>query len=517
MRERGAAVTKTITSLMTRENLFLALILIGSFLLRAYRMGEAFGGFHGFNEAFYAIYAQKYLSRPITDLLVGAQDFNNPPLFTLLVYLSFKFFGVSEFSARLVPVLFGVLSVFFTYRVGSLLYNERIGLISALVMAFNPAYIIVGRNVQIDAVFVCFILIAAYYYLKSTGASDVRNKCLAGLFLGLGAYAKQPALLFLGVIVLWEIGKNWDFSWLKWSFAYLIIIPFLVSLPWFVYHSIINPEVVTGVQSARIASLRFPNLAFLRLYFLNEVVWMFSPVVFVIVIAGIVFLFWERSDEDKLILWSLGVYTLFYFFFHQHSYYLLPIVPFACMAGAKFIYSMKSELVFVFILSAILATSIFYSVLLLAGHEYGYHEFKDLGEIIEREAGTQDVVIQVTETLSGSYGPLVEYYVPEAKVTVVDTPKKESQKTYFLDFWWFLNVDSKKGGVYATYRTIYFPTAFGYVFYQTPPSNHFFTQGKIKTLRVSSVTDFGFTRLEVPSLLLIDLDEYKGDIEVTSR
>ncbi|MDI6891755.1 MAG: glycosyltransferase family 39 protein [Actinomycetota bacterium] len=509
---------RRIASLASRENLPLALILIGSFLLRAYRMGEAFGGFHGFNEAFYTLYAQKYLARPIYALLTEATDFNNPPLFSYLLFLSFKLFGVSEASARLVPIVFAVLATYFTYLVAVKLYGRRVGLLSAMLVAFNPAFVIVGRNVQIDIVFVCFILIALYYYLKSKEAADLKNKCLAGLFLGLGILAKQPAILLLGIIVLWEISRDWNFTWFKKSFLCFALIPFLLPLSWFIYHLIANPKRLITEQTIRAGSIRPPNLLFFQKYFIGESFWMFSPLVFVLVVLGIGLLLYRRNHSDKLILLTLAVYTSFYFFFHQHTYYLLPIVPFACIAGATLIDSMKSRLIFVFVLSIPLITSVFYSVLLLAGHKYGYNHFKNLAMVVEKEAGTKSAAILITDTFDAEYGPLVEYYLPWAKVTTKeDVVFGKGKKVYFLAPWWVLNLDPSSLGVQNISRTMYLPTAFGYVFYQAPSSDHYFAQGKLKVVKVGAFTDFGFTRVKVPFLTLVDLDKYKRSIEASNR
>jgi 4-amino-4-deoxy-L-arabinose transferase-like glycosyltransferase len=131
----------------------LAAILVISIAIRAYRIGEAFGGFHGFNEAFYALNAQGHMNRVLT-LFTSPSDFNNPPLFTFLTIISFKLFGVSEILARIVPILSAILAIIYTYRQGVVLYDQKVSVAAAALLGVNPAHVLLGRNVQVDSLLV---------------------------------------------------------------------------------------------------------------------------------------------------------------------------------------------------------------------------------------------------------------------------------------------------------------------------------------------------------------------------
>src|ERR1700750_2539533 len=65
----------------------------------------------------------------------GNAYIDKPPLIFWTAALSFKLFGISNFSYKLPSLLFTFLGLFSTFRLGKLLYNEDTGFYAALVMA----------------------------------------------------------------------------------------------------------------------------------------------------------------------------------------------------------------------------------------------------------------------------------------------------------------------------------------------------------------------------------------------
>ncbi|MCJ7498507.1 MAG: glycosyltransferase family 39 protein, partial [candidate division Zixibacteria bacterium] len=80
------------------------------------------------DEAFYAETAGEMLSHHsfITPLIFEKPQFEKPPLFYWLLILSFKLFGISTFSVRLVPAIFGIIGVLGTYLFMKKIFDERI-------------------------------------------------------------------------------------------------------------------------------------------------------------------------------------------------------------------------------------------------------------------------------------------------------------------------------------------------------------------------------------------------------
>jgi mannosyltransferase len=72
----------------------------------------------------------------------------HPPLFVALLYLLFKGFAPSEYSARLLPLFGSVLAFPLLYRYTADLLNKRVALIALLLLAFSPFHIFFSQDAR---------------------------------------------------------------------------------------------------------------------------------------------------------------------------------------------------------------------------------------------------------------------------------------------------------------------------------------------------------------------------------
>ncbi|MBU1104349.1 glycosyltransferase family 39 protein [Candidatus Parcubacteria bacterium] len=100
--------------------------------------------------------------------------------------------------ARFITVLFATATVYFVYRLGRDSFGEKVGLLSALVLAFFPTHVINSHYFSPDII-ATFFGVASIYFLS-------RRKLLASsIMVGLGIGTKYyPAILavFLGLGIL---------------------------------------------------------------------------------------------------------------------------------------------------------------------------------------------------------------------------------------------------------------------------------------------------------------------------
>ncbi len=64
----------------------------------------------------------------------------HPPLFYILYKLVLPLWGISEFGARFIAVVFGLLTIPLLYRLGHLMFNRQAGLLAAMLLAVNPLH-----------------------------------------------------------------------------------------------------------------------------------------------------------------------------------------------------------------------------------------------------------------------------------------------------------------------------------------------------------------------------------------
>jgi len=89
---------------------------------------------------------------------------NHPPLFAVLLSFSFQAFGVHEWSARLVPLLFSVLSLLMLFGVCRLVSGLRPALIAMALMAATPMAAYFGAFVDVQSSPVLFIALVIFYF-----------------------------------------------------------------------------------------------------------------------------------------------------------------------------------------------------------------------------------------------------------------------------------------------------------------------------------------------------------------
>ena len=94
---------------------------------------------------------------------------NHPPLYWLLASAWGKTFGFDEIGLRSFSILClaGVLALI--YRLGSLLYNQRVGWLACLLLAFSPYGLTYGHNARyyaLSAALSLLAVLAAYQYFK---------------------------------------------------------------------------------------------------------------------------------------------------------------------------------------------------------------------------------------------------------------------------------------------------------------------------------------------------------------
>lgn len=147
------------------EIFILILIVIISFFLRFYGVGDL-----GFNND-EAIYVAQAAS--LADYEEFREHFSifraHPLLMQFFVSLSLSLLGISEISARLIPVLMGTGIVFLSYFIAKFIYSKKVAIVSAIIIALLPYHIIISKQVLVDVSFSFFLtlnILLLVIYLK---------------------------------------------------------------------------------------------------------------------------------------------------------------------------------------------------------------------------------------------------------------------------------------------------------------------------------------------------------------
>jgi len=151
------------------------------------------------------------------------------------VSISIMLFGVSQISVVLPILIASLLNIILIYLLAKEMYDEKIALLSAFLLAILPADIFSSTVLEADIIMNTFLLVGIlfYYKFKKQGKKPYLFS-LVGVFIAIALFIKVFALLILPIIFLYEI-----FTELKIKRLIFIGIGFLlVCSPFMIYQYI---------------------------------------------------------------------------------------------------------------------------------------------------------------------------------------------------------------------------------------------------------------------------------------
>ncbi len=217
----------------------LTLVVLSYFFLM---MGNSVLSLTNPDEVFYTQTAKEMMQQKswLTPYLFGQPQFEKPIFTFWFLRLAFEMFGISSFSARLFPALFGILGVLGVYGLGLVaLGDTKRAMWSAVVMMSSSLYIGLSRTVFTDLFFTVLILfsLAAFF----CGYSDKSKKTLgllsAFIFSGFAVLTKGPlGFIIPGLTILVYLLIKREIRFLLcWQTFLGFLIFSLLSMPWYVF------------------------------------------------------------------------------------------------------------------------------------------------------------------------------------------------------------------------------------------------------------------------------------------
>ncbi|UCE73108.1 MAG: glycosyltransferase family 39 protein [Methanomassiliicoccales archaeon] len=274
-------------------------------------------------------------------------------------------------AARSLSLVFSVLSVFVAFKIGKDVYNEKVGLLSALLLVFNPLFLSFSTMAKPDVTQIFFTLISLLYCVRLTRRKLDRYYYLAAFFAGLSFGTKYAGIILVPVILYSHVltynaasSESWvrKFNgFLRFLFQkkvlYSLLIfggTFLLTTP----YSILAFDEFLWWQdySRRIwktgsLGVVFENNPFL--WFVH-LIGTLGVLIAVISLLGIILVVYSSfKDKENIQIKSITVlvfWVVFYFFFIfltiglKHSWALLPIIPVLLIFCANFILFIKDKL-----------------------------------------------------------------------------------------------------------------------------------------------------------------------------
>ena len=115
----------------------------------------------------------------------------------------FKSIGPFIVIGRITATLFGISTVFMTYKIGKKFWSKETGIYASLIMAVCYGHVFAGQDVKADVPTAFFTVLSVYYLLRVVSCGH-RNSdyILSGIFAGLGTATKYYPIALLPCILL---------------------------------------------------------------------------------------------------------------------------------------------------------------------------------------------------------------------------------------------------------------------------------------------------------------------------
>jgi len=242
------------------------------------------------------------------------------PLFLWQIALSFKLFGISEFSLRIPDIILGMILVFIGYRSGKLLVNKNVGYLTG-VLTISTLYLtelVSGRQDtdHNDFSFLVYVSLSIWSLIEYHFTKKRYWIFLIGAFSGMAILCKWVVgfLVYLGWFVLKLQQKKFRPSQ-YYDFMVALGITLLIALPWQVFTFIRYPE--EAMQAFTMNTSHFLSAVDghrgTLLYHFGKAGTIYGLVMSFLIIPALYFFY--RNSRDKRVAVSLLVMVIAVYLF----------------------------------------------------------------------------------------------------------------------------------------------------------------------------------------------------------
>ncbi len=163
---------------------------------------------------------------------------DKPPFLFWVSSLSFYLFGISDFAYKLPSFLFTLLGVWGLYRFAKRLFDEEIGVLSALILFSCQAFFLFNHDIRTDTILSSCIILATWQIYVFAEDNTVKNLFWGYTFLAIALMTKGPiaaVIIFCALVPDWlrrrkfAIFLNWKL-YLGLVYVLLLLSPMLWGL-----------------------------------------------------------------------------------------------------------------------------------------------------------------------------------------------------------------------------------------------------------------------------------------------
>ncbi len=273
-----------------------------------------------------------------------------PPLYDVTTALYYLVLGANVFSVRLVAFTFGVLTVWLVFEYTYRVYSPRIALLTTIMLASMPGYIVASRLALIETMLMFFFSSSLFLFFLWTRTKNNKVLLVSVIATVLGIIAKYQAfisgiVMLVSLLVLWR--KQITKKGKKFLILALIAAAVVSCLFLIVYQQSVSEALGEWVYAIQVGneertsySGRFP----FPIFYLIEMTHPYAHVhpisapLYILSLVGLGYWLWRRRDEDQFsLIWFFVVYVVFTLIPNKDWRYISTVFPIMAIAGSELI------------------------------------------------------------------------------------------------------------------------------------------------------------------------------------
>ncbi|MFK8026571.1 MAG: glycosyltransferase family 39 protein [Gammaproteobacteria bacterium] len=157
---------------------------------------------------------------------------DHPPMVAWLIWLATSVFGDNEFGVRFFSYISGIVTLYFVFRLSSMLFDKTSAYISLILTSVIPFAAVTGFLATTDALQIAIWAACLYFIAKITFEKSAGSWLSLGICIGIGMLSKYSIALFAISIIIFISVNQATRQWWKQPILYIAgVISLLIFSP----------------------------------------------------------------------------------------------------------------------------------------------------------------------------------------------------------------------------------------------------------------------------------------------
>ncbi len=377
------------------------------------------------------------------------QPFTQHPFFYHIIIAVFMKLGMEKIAGAVTLSLFSTLLTLFTYLLGKEMYNQEVGLISAMLITFHPMIWFLSERILPDIPYVAMMTATAYYFIRWLKTNNTKMLYTTAILTGMSVFTKFPAVIMIPIFFITALLKKRHKLLINYKIYIGALLGIIAFSPYMI-HSYLTTgtpfdiKEVIGWGTTPEGGVDVQSMTY---YLFNILETLEKPLaIFSIMGFATMFLFKKKKVEAIFqIIWVITFFTAFSMFSVKVTRYLLPIISMLCIAGGLGIWKISKDFMAIdkifkyapyLLISAFLLFSIQPTISSITENAKGFCKLEEAGNWLEQHSSENDVIY------AGSY-VILHYYSNRNNITPYPKTQQEFEsnleeknpKYLILDKW----------------------------------------------------------------------------------